>query len=80
MIGRRPPESYGRGGHLSFTLSGYDIPRMGSDYDPEREAAAAMKLAVAATGLERQRLVSLAIAWQELARMRSRGSKAEKAA
>lgn len=44
---------------------------MDGDYDPEREAIAAMKLAMAADGLERQRLISLAMAWQELARMRS---------
>lgn len=30
-----------------------------------------MKLAMAADGLERQRLISLAMAWQELARMRT---------
>lgn len=30
-----------------------------------------MKLAMAADGLERQRLISLAMAWHELARMRA---------
>ncbi|MCA6110916.1 hypothetical protein [Bradyrhizobium cenepequi] len=43
---------------------------MDSDYDPEREAEAAMKLAAATDGLERQRWISLAMAWQELARVR----------
>ncbi|QQO22659.1 hypothetical protein JJB98_23410 [Bradyrhizobium diazoefficiens] len=43
---------------------------MDGDYDPEREAEAAMKMAVAAVGSERQRWVGLATAWQELARMR----------
>jgi hypothetical protein len=41
---------------------------MDSDYDPRREAEAAMKLAMASDGLERQRLIRLAAAWQELAR------------
>lgn len=71
MIGRRRPESYGRDGHPSFTLCGYDIRRMESDYDPEGEAEAAMKMAVMAIGPERQRLIRLAMAWHELARMRS---------
>lgn len=44
---------------------------MGNDYQPESEAIAAMKLAMAADGLERQRLISLATAWQEFARMRA---------
>ncbi|QQN65606.1 hypothetical protein JIR23_07835 [Bradyrhizobium diazoefficiens] len=44
---------------------------MGNDYQPESEAIAAMKLAIAADGLERQRLINLAMAWQELARMRA---------
>lgn len=52
-------------------MSGYDIPGMDSDYDPEREAEAAMKMAVTAVGPERQRWIGLAMAWQELARMRS---------
>ena len=39
-----------------------------SDYDPESEANAAMKLAVGAHGLERQKWFNLAIAWRELAR------------
>lgn len=43
---------------------------MDTDYDPQREAEAALKLAVAADGPERQRLADLAMAWQELARMR----------
>jgi hypothetical protein len=43
---------------------------MESEYDPESEANAAMKLAVAAHGLERQKWLNLAIAWRELARGR----------
>lgn len=61
----------GGAGHLPFTLSGYDIGSMGNDYEPESEAIAAMKLAMAGGGLERQRLFSLAMAWQELARIRA---------
>jgi hypothetical protein len=41
-----------------------------SDYDPQREAEAVMKLAAAAEGPERQCLLGLAIAWLELARGR----------
>jgi hypothetical protein len=41
------------------------------DYDPEREAEAAMKLAIAADGTDRQRLIRLAMAWRELARART---------
>lgn len=52
-------------------MSGYDIGSMGNDDQAESEAIAAMKLAMAADGLERQRLISLAMAWQELARMRA---------
>ncbi|WGD55078.1 hypothetical protein QA641_14970 [Bradyrhizobium sp. CB1650] len=44
---------------------------MDSDYDPKREAEAAMKLAVTADGPERQRLVGLAMAWHGLARLRA---------
>ena len=54
--------------HLSFTLSPYDILRMDSDYDPRREAEAAMQRAVRADGFERQRWILLAQAWLELAR------------
>jgi hypothetical protein len=43
---------------------------MDSDYDPQREAEAAMKLAMAVDGPERQHLVRLAMAWQQLARIR----------
>ncbi len=39
-------------------------------YDPQREAEAAMKRAVAAEGADRQRLIRLALAWHELARDR----------
>jgi hypothetical protein len=38
---------------------------MDSHYDPECEAEAAMKLAVTADGLERQRWIRLALAWRE---------------
>jgi hypothetical protein len=41
------------------------------DYNPQREAEAAMKLAIAAAGTDRQRLIRLAMAWRELARARS---------
>jgi hypothetical protein len=40
---------------------------MDDNYDPEREAEAAMKLAIAATGADRQQLIRLALAWRELA-------------
>jgi hypothetical protein len=38
------------------------------DYDPEREAEAAMALAVTTDGLDRLRWIRLAVAWHELAR------------
>jgi hypothetical protein len=41
------------------------------DYNPQREAEAAMKLAIATDGVDRQRLIRLAMAWRELARDRS---------
>jgi hypothetical protein len=41
---------------------------MNSDFDPQREAEAVMKLAAAAEGPERQRLLGLAVGWLELAR------------
>jgi hypothetical protein len=44
---------------------------MDSDYDPEREARAAMNLALAAEGLERQRWIRFVLVWQEIARTRS---------
>lgn len=54
---------------------------MDSDYDPQREAEAAMKLAMAVDGPERQHLVRLAMAWQELARTRpTSGPSGEKGA
>ena len=43
---------------------------MDHPYDAEREAAAAMKLAAEADGLERQRWISAALAWSELSRLR----------
>jgi hypothetical protein len=39
------------------------LDSMDNDYDPQREAEAAMRLAAAAEGPERQRLIGLAIAW-----------------
>lgn len=41
-------------------------------FDPEREAEAAMKLAVAVNGAERQKWIRVAMAWHELARERNR--------
>jgi hypothetical protein len=41
---------------------------MDDKYHPQREAEAAMKLAIAAAGLDRQRLIRLAMVWRELAR------------
>ncbi|MET4493689.1 hypothetical protein [Bradyrhizobium sp. LA7.1] len=43
---------------------------MDIQYDPEREAVAALKLAAEADGPERQRLISAALAWSELNRLR----------
>lgn len=70
-IGGLGPDSYGLVRHLSFTRLGYDIGRMDSDYDPERQAEGAMRFAAAADGPERQRWISLAMVWQEFVRMRS---------
>lgn len=42
---------------------------MDGDYDPEREAIAAMKLAAEADGAERQRWINAALAWIELTRL-----------
>jgi len=41
---------------------------MDTEYDPEREAMAAMTQAAATHGIERQRWILLAQAWLELAR------------
>jgi len=41
---------------------------MDSDYDPRRLAEAAMKLAVHANGVERQRWIQIAQTWLEIAR------------
>ncbi|MBR0950826.1 hypothetical protein [Bradyrhizobium canariense] len=43
---------------------------MCTKYDPQHEAEAAMKRAVAAEGLDRQLLIELALAWHQLARDR----------
>ncbi|MBR0958872.1 hypothetical protein JQ566_16130 [Bradyrhizobium japonicum] len=41
---------------------------MCTKYDPQHEAEAAMKLAAASEGADRQRLIQLALAWHQLAR------------
>jgi len=41
---------------------------MDSEYDPEREAMAAIELASATHGADRQRWIGIAQAWLELAR------------
>jgi len=41
---------------------------MDSEYDPEREAMAAIELAAATHGADRQRWIGIAQAWLELAR------------
>lgn len=46
---------------------------MDIEHDPEREAVAAMKLAVEADGAERQRWIDAALAWIELARLGASG-------
>jgi len=43
---------------------------MDLEYDPKREAVAAMKLAAEANGAERQRWITAALAWTELTRLR----------
>lgn len=44
---------------------------MDIEYDAEREAVAAMKLAAETDGAERQRWISAALAWHELTRQRA---------
>ncbi|MGY3610002.1 MULTISPECIES: hypothetical protein [unclassified Bradyrhizobium] len=44
---------------------------MDVEYDPEREAFAAMKLAAEADGAERQSWINAALAWIELTRLRA---------
>src|SRR3954470_17262448 len=46
------------------------IVSMDLEYDPKREAAAAMKLAAEAKGAERQRWITAALAWSELDSLR----------
>jgi len=41
---------------------------MCTSYDPRHEAEAAMKLAAASEGADRQRLIQLALAWHQLVR------------
>jgi hypothetical protein len=43
---------------------------MCTEYDPQREAEAAMKRAAASEGADRQRHIELALAWHQLARDR----------
>jgi hypothetical protein len=43
---------------------------MGTKYDPQHEAEAAMKRAAAADGPDRQRLIQIALAWHQIARDR----------
>ena len=43
---------------------------MALEYDPNPEAAAAMKLAAEAKGAERQRWITAALAWSELNSLR----------
>ena len=43
---------------------------MDLEYDPKREAVAAMKLAAEAKGAERQRWITAALAWSELSSLR----------
>ncbi len=43
---------------------------MDLEYDPKREAAAAMKLAAEAKGAERHRWITAALAWSELSSLR----------
>ena len=43
---------------------------MNVEYDPEREAFTAMKLAAEADGAERQKWINAALAWIELTRLR----------
>ena len=47
------------------------FPPMDIQYDPEREALAAMKLAAEAHGAERLRWINAALAWIELTRLRA---------
>lgn len=54
---------------IVYDLSLY-FRRIDVEYDPEREAVAAMKLAAEAAGAERQRFAALA--WIELTRLRGR--------
>jgi hypothetical protein len=44
------------------------ISAMSSDFDHQREAQAAMRIAAAATGHDRLKWVRVALAWQDLGR------------
>ena len=44
---------------------------MNLEYDPKREAAAAMRLAAEADGADRLRWIRAALAWSELTRLRA---------
>jgi hypothetical protein len=59
-------------GVIVYDLQLYCI--MDLQYDPEREAVAAMKLAAEADGPERQRWITAALAWSELTRLRGAAS------
>lgn len=65
--GAGPPDSYGRG---VYGQRLYFRP-MDIQYDPEREALAAMKLAAEAHGAERLRWINAALAWIEITRLRA---------
>lgn len=63
------PQSYGITCHESVQIAA-TIILMCKTYDPQHQAEAAMKRAAAAEGADRQRLIQLALAWQQLARDR----------
>jgi hypothetical protein len=50
---------------------GVESGSMDSDYHPESEAEAAIKLAAATDGPERESWIRVAMAWHEIARMRT---------
>jgi hypothetical protein len=62
------PDSYGPFFHVTVYDLRLHSHSMENHYNPQLMAEAAMRLAVAADGPERQKWISLAIAWQELAR------------
>jgi hypothetical protein len=52
-------------------LFGHNNQQMGSDYDPRREAEAAMQEALRAEGFDRQHWIQVAQTWLELASLTS---------